>query len=174
MAYNENYLAWENPGIGRPLFFMFCQFVVCFVFLFFVDSGLSKKLRESITACLMGPDEQDPLGSDDSVPLTAHGVNEDGDVKAEQDRIMSTTVEQLKSTDSLLLAQVKKYYGNFLAVDQLSLGVPQGECFGLLGVNGAGKTTTFKMLTGDETLSGGDAWLEGYSVKTQIKTVSIF
>ena len=34
------------------------------------------------------------------------------------------------------------------AVDGLWLGVPQGECFGLLGVNGAGKTTTFNMLTG--------------------------
>ena len=35
------------------------------------------------------------------------------------------------------------------AVDGLWLGIPQGECFGLLGVNGAGKTTTFSMLTGE-------------------------
>jgi len=34
------------------------------------------------------------------------------------------------------------------AVDGLWLGIPEGECFGLLGVNGAGKTTTFSMLTG--------------------------
>ena len=32
-----------------------------------------------------------------------------------------------------------------------------GECFGLLGINGAGKTTTFRMLTGDETPSQGEA-----------------
>ena len=32
-------------------------------------------------------------------------------------------------------------------------GIPDGECFGLLGVNGAGKITTFKMLTGDETIA---------------------
>ena len=36
------------------------------------------------------------------------------------------------------------------------------QCFGLLGVNGAGKTTTFKMLTGDEYVSEGDAFLRGY------------
>jgi len=39
-----------------------------------------------------------------------------------------------------------------------------GECFGLLGVNGAGKTTTFSMLTGDATISAGDAFLAGTSV----------
>ena len=47
-----------------------------------------------------------------------------------------------------------------------------GECFGLLGVNGAGKTTTFKMLTGDETISDGEAFVDKYSVSQQIKNVS--
>ena len=64
-----------------------------------------------------------------------------------------------------------KYYGNFLAVDKLNLGIPQGECFGLLGVNGAGKTTTFKMMTGDHPISHGSAYLMGYNVKTDIRQV---
>ena len=54
--------------------------------------------------------------------------------------------------------------GRHLAVDRLCLGVPQGECFGLLGVNGAGKTTTFKMLTGDHPPTGGDAQLNEFSI----------
>lgn len=41
------------------------------------------------------------------------------------------------------------------AVQGLSFGVKQGECFGLLGINGAGKTTSFRMLTGDETPTSG-------------------
>ena len=41
------------------------------------------------------------------------------------------------------------------------------------GVNGAGKTTTFKMLTGDETLTAGTAYLDGYSIKSDIKRVNI-
>ena len=48
------------------------------------------------------------------------------------------------------------------AVDNLAVGVKQGECFGLLGVNGAGKTSTFKMLTGDTSVTGGDATLDGH------------
>lgn len=43
------------------------------------------------------------------------------------------------------------------AVRNVSFGVKTGECFGLLGINGAGKTTSFRMLTGDETPSAGDA-----------------
>ena len=48
----------------------------------------------------------------------------------------------------LKLSHVTKYYGDFLAVDDLSFEVKSGEIFGLLGVNGAGKTTTFRMITG--------------------------
>jgi ATP-binding cassette, subfamily A (ABC1), member 3 len=41
----------------------------------------------------------------------------------------------------------------------------------MLGVNGAGKTSTFKMLTGDETISSGEAWVEGISIKTKMNQV---
>ncbi|KAB1273294.1 Retinal-specific ATP-binding cassette transporter [Camelus dromedarius] len=44
-------------------------------------------------------------------------------------------------------------------------------CFGLLGVNGAGKTTTFKMLTGDTTVTSGDATVAGKSILTNISDV---
>jgi len=57
---------------------------------------------------------------------------------------------------------VTKKMGRQLAVDGVCLGVPAGECFGLLGVNGAGKTTTFQMLTGDIRPTSGDACLNGY------------
>ncbi len=43
---------------------------------------------------------------------------------------------------------VTRNYGRKVAVDRLTLTVPQGELFALLGPNGAGKTTTIKMLTG--------------------------
>jgi ABC-2 type transport system ATP-binding protein len=67
---------------------------------------------------------------------------------------------------------ITKYYGNFLAVDNLSFEVKPGEIFGLLGVNGSGKTTTFRMIMGLLEPSSGKITLDGkpidYSVTDQI------
>jgi ABC-type multidrug transport system ATPase subunit len=70
---------------------------------------------------------------------------------------------------------VKKYTKDLTAVKGISFGVAPGECFGLLGVNGAGKTTTFKMLTGDEIPTEGEAWIEQYNLnkdKSQVGTTN--
>ncbi|CAO1386944.1 unnamed protein product [Diamesa serratosioi] len=94
----------------------------------------------------------------------------DLDVKAEADKINSLTNENLLQ-GKLVLRKLSKFYGNTLAVNQLCLGVEGSECFGLLGINGAGKTSVFKMLTGDENISGGNAWVEGFSIKEQLNRV---
>lgn len=61
----------------------------------------------------------------------------------------------------LKIENVTKYYGNFLAVDNLSFEVNNGEIFGLLGVNGAGKTTTFRMINGLLDKTKGSITLDG-------------
>lgn len=99
-------------------------------------------------------------------------VVEDNDVVAERMRIVHTHIDKLQETDSLILSELRKFYSGFLAVDRLSVGIPQGECFGLLGVNGAGKTTTFKMMTGDIPISSGNAYLDGFSVNRNITEVN--
>lgn len=72
----------------------------------------------------------------------------------------------------LKLEHVTKYYGDFLAVDDLSFEVKSGEIFGLLGINGAGKTTTFRMITGLLDKTSGKITFNGkkidYSVTDQI------
>ena len=95
----------------------------------------------------------------------------DVDVLQEQKRVLDTDPRQLLQTEAVILQGVTKCYGSFRAVDHLHLGIKTAECFGLLGVNGAGKTSTFKMLTGDESISRGQAIVKGCDVKTQIKKV---
>lgn len=60
-----------------------------------------------------------------------------------------------------------KYYGDFLAVDHVSLEVKRGETFGFLGPNGAGKTTTIRMLTGLSKPSSGKARILGYDISSE-------
>ncbi|EZG67505.1 ABC transporter [Gregarina niphandrodes] len=57
------------------------------------------------------------------------------------------------------------------AVDNLSLDVYRSEIFALLGHNGAGKTTTISILTGMLVADGGDALVNGYSIRTESKQV---
>jgi ABC-2 type transport system ATP-binding protein len=60
-----------------------------------------------------------------------------------------------------------KRFGQFVAVDHVSMRVPQGEIFGFLGPNGAGKSTTIRMLCGLLTPTSGSANVNGLDVATQ-------
>ncbi|XP_017266543.1 retinal-specific phospholipid-transporting ATPase ABCA4-like isoform X2 [Kryptolebias marmoratus] len=95
--------------------------------------------------------------------------DEDDDVAAERQRIYDGGSKM----DILQIRDLSKTYvgRKRAAVDRICVGVPAGECFGLLGVNGAGKTTTFKMLTGDADVSYGEATVAGYSILTEILDV---
>ncbi|KAM7326038.1 hypothetical protein ACRRTK_014516 [Alexandromys fortis] len=82
----------------------------------------------------------------------------DVDVEKEQTRVL----EGKTGGDILVLCNLSKSYRSVFrrkttAVHDLSLAIPRGECFGLLGVNGAGKSTTFKILTGEIPPSSGYA-----------------
>ncbi|MFT6036452.1 MAG: ABC-2 type transport system ATP-binding protein [Marivirga sp.] len=57
-----------------------------------------------------------------------------------------------------------KTFGDFTAVDNISLEVKKGEIFGFLGANGAGKTTAMRMLCGLSTPSAGEAHIAGFDI----------
>lgn len=59
------------------------------------------------------------------------------------------------------VAGLRKVYGDFAAVDDLSLQVRQGEVFALLGPNGAGKTTTLEILVGVRQRTAGEVSVLG-------------
>lgn len=96
-----------------------------------------------------------------------HFSVEDDDVANERKRVTEGGTEG----DVLVLNNLFKRHGQFVSVNRICVGVPQEECFGLLGQNGAGKTATFKMLTGQFMASGGDATISGNSIKQDIKKV---
>jgi ABC-2 type transport system ATP-binding protein len=64
-----------------------------------------------------------------------------------------------------------KRFGDFVAVDNVSLTVQRGEIFGFLGSNGAGKTTTIRMLCGLLTPTSGSARVGGFDIATQAEQI---
>ncbi len=71
-------------------------------------------------------------------------------------------------TAAIRITGLEKRFRDKLAVDQLELEVEEGELLALLGVNGAGKTTTIRMLTGLSKPTGGDAFLLGHSIRSDM------
>src|SRR3989304_5071621 len=65
------------------------------------------------------------------------------------------------------LQNVTKRFGNKVAVDNISLEIPEGEFFAILGPNGAGKTTTIKMMIGLLNPTVGRILVGGYDISKQ-------
>ena len=57
-----------------------------------------------------------------------------------------------------------KYYGDFLAVDDLSFEIDEGHVYGFLGPNGAGKSTTMNMMTGCLSATSGRVEVGGFDL----------
>src|ERR1700731_2170503 len=64
------------------------------------------------------------------------------------------------------IANPSKRFGDFVAVDDVSLDIRQGEIFCLLGGSGSGKTTLLRMLAGFETPSAGRIYIDGLDMST--------
>uniref|UniRef100_A0A8C1KHV5 Zgc:172302 n=1 Tax=Cyprinus carpio TaxID=7962 RepID=A0A8C1KHV5_CYPCA len=138
---NLDPLSWDF--VGKNLFAMAMEGIVFFIFTVLLHRWSGFVLP--------------PLGT------------EDEDVARERDRVKSGRAVG----DVLILKDLSKVYkaGRKPAVNRLCLGIPRGECFGLLGVNGAGKTSTFRMLTSDTRITYGEAFLSNHSVLTEVEKV---
>ncbi len=68
---------------------------------------------------------------------------------------------------AVTLRNLERRFGDFIAVNRISLDVRRGEIFGFLGPNGAGKSTTIRMLCGLLEPSGGSGTVAGFDLLTQ-------
>ncbi len=73
-------------------------------------------------------------------------------------------MEEASSKTMIEARGLTKYYGPFVATDNISFSIPKGQIVAFLGPNGAGKTTTMKMLTGYLAPSSGSARIAGLDV----------
>ncbi|XP_043381517.1 glucosylceramide transporter ABCA12 [Chelonia mydas] len=143
-AYGVDYpdRTFEMDRISSKLLGMFIQGTIFFAIRLLMHDGMIQKVWSSILEFLFNKVHGRP-------PLLLEAADEDKDVQAERERVESgradVDVVQLQSLSKIYHLPLRR----IMAVKNVSIGIPAGECFGLLGVNGAGKTTIFKMLTGD-------------------------
>ncbi|XP_005244475.3 glucosylceramide transporter ABCA12 [Falco peregrinus] len=157
-AYGVDYpdKTFELDKTTSKLFAMFIQGTLFFAIRLTVHDRMIQRLWNNILEFLF-----DRVHG--KVSLLSPAAEEDEDVQAERNRVESGKAD----FDVVQLQNLTKIYHlphkHIVAVKNISLGIPAGECFGLLGVNGAGKTTIFKMLTGDIGASSGRLRVQDHS-----------
>ncbi len=77
----------------------------------------------------------------------------------------------VNNTIAVKVENLTRTFGDFVAVDNISLSVKKGEVFGFLGPNGAGKSTTIKMLCGLLLPSGGSGTVAGFDIITRSEEI---
>uniref|UniRef100_A0A182K217 ABC transporter domain-containing protein n=1 Tax=Anopheles christyi TaxID=43041 RepID=A0A182K217_9DIPT len=168
--------SFNSKGINRNLAYLLGVSVLSFAVLLLKEYRILAEMNVTMFVPKWWKERnRRPATSSDETESIA--IGEDSDVTDERtrvDRLYEDREHHSNTGEALLmLRDLTKRYGNTLqpAVDRLTFATGERECFGLLGVNGAGKTSTFRMLTGDRSISGGDAWVAGYSLRTQLPAV---
>uniref|UniRef100_A0A1B6EFI2 ABC transporter domain-containing protein n=3 Tax=Clastoptera arizonana TaxID=38151 RepID=A0A1B6EFI2_9HEMI len=145
----------EHHSFGIYLIYLSIDWILYYALIVSIDLGYLSIIRHNLK------DMRTLLQNIDLVR------QDDADVKDERDRVdafQNTNTDQTILT-TLTANRLVKIFGKVIpAVKGVSFQVAQGECFGLLGVNGAGKTTTFRMLTGDEIPTSGEASIFNYKL----------
>lgn len=76
-----------------------------------------------------------------------------------------------ESQPAVVVRDLEKRFGRFVAVNRISFEVAPGEIFGFLGPNGAGKSTTIRMLCGILTPSGGSGGVAGFDIRRETEKI---
>jgi ABC-2 type transport system ATP-binding protein len=85
----------------------------------------------------------------------------------ERESILAKLISPIKISEAIIIKadHLTKKFGDFIAAQDVSFSIQQGEIFGFLGPNGAGKSTTFKMLCGLLTPTEGTSAVLGYNLR---------
>ncbi|MDD4073563.1 MAG: ATP-binding cassette domain-containing protein, partial [Desulfobacterales bacterium] len=80
-------------------------------------------------------------------------------------------MDSVKNTKAVVVENLERRFGSFIAVNRVSFDVARGEIFGFLGPNGAGKSTTIRMLCGLLAPTGGSGIVAGFDIRTQSEEI---
>ncbi|KAB0401440.1 hypothetical protein E2I00_009224 [Balaenoptera physalus] len=161
----KNIYAWESLGMGKYLIALAISGPVYLILLSLIETNVLWELKAKFS----GFNRKQKL----VVLHSAESTPGDQDVE-EEEKMIESFLENFYKKNPLVLKGVSKVYAKKLpplAVNKVSFTVQAEECFGLLGLSGAGKTSIFKMLTGEEPITSGDAFVNGLSIRSDLGKV---
>ncbi|GIY69237.1 ATP-binding cassette sub-family A member 17 [Caerostris darwini] len=157
-------ITWEPNTCGYDVFFLSIDAIIYISLLLMLETKIMAAMWDVIKLQFQKSKKTDIQ------QIVQENTIEDSDVLAEETRIKNLTEAHPGSAgEALVVSDLTKVFKNFYAVNHLTFGIHQEECFGLLGVNGAGKTTTFRMLTGDCKPDKGNALIHSDSLRTNLR-----
>ncbi|HXH10632.1 MAG TPA: ABC transporter ATP-binding protein [Alphaproteobacteria bacterium] len=80
-------------------------------------------------------------------------------------------MEASNNGQAVVVRDLERRFGDFIAVDRISFEVATGEIFGFLGPNGSGKSTTMRMLCGILAPTGGTGTVAGYDIGSEAEQI---
>ncbi len=149
---------WSWKGYGHSLGYLCIQVLLLGVLLVWLDSDLNvsmfrwKKSTVAAATATDSPSDETSTGSDPSI------------LGAEKEAVR---VELGRADDLLRAVHISKSFNGLLAVDDVFLGLAQGEILALLGPNGAGKTTIVNMIRGELRPDSGRIFLRDVDITGQ-------
>lgn len=164
-------VAWAFLVIQCPLYFLLHMYMEAIL-------PDNYGIRKGVCCCFAGCRKRSRLNATvEAQSLEMQQVQEGqslANVAASDERGLISSrahMQTLDESDPIKLKRVTMQFGNFKAVDRMSLSIKENEIMALLGHNGAGKTTAIYMLTGMLDMTSGDASIYGKSVRRQIDEV---
>ncbi len=155
---NNYIVSFDINGLTFKFFWLF-QMIYYFVFIFlmFVSWYIYDASYQAVAQNRALRAKQKQMRIDKNLLLVAL------DGKSLQNRMN----EEYK--DMIQIINFSKRYGksNRYAVKNFSLEIKAGEIYGFLGHNGAGKSTTIKSMVGIQSITEGEMYIDGYSIKSQ-------
>ncbi|GBM33344.1 ATP-binding cassette sub-family A member 17 [Araneus ventricosus] len=151
-------IQWDKNSSGQDMLFLFIDGIIYFGFVLFMETKTMATLLQIAKLHFQ------------KIRVVGQIIQENSVLLEEEERIRNLLATHPESNgEALVVSDLTKLFKNFCAVNHLTFGIHQEECFGLLGVNGAGKTTTFRMLTGDCYPTEGNAFIQNCSLNTNLK-----
>jgi ATP-binding cassette, subfamily A (ABC1), member 3 len=143
-------LVWAGSifAYGGPILYLILQPLIFLAILVWLERGHSTKFGSKlVTSSSVGSTSED-----EKAEMGAR-VSVSDEVENEMLRVEST------DSDFLRLCHVSKTFGNTTAVDDVTLGLGEGEVMALIGPNGAGKSTIVNMIRRELRQDAGDIYL---------------